>query len=1057
MRSTLSFFSPKILIILILGLTYCFPAKVVAQGSGSNQSIQVTGSVSDNNNEPLIGVSVSIVGTTKGTITDLDGKYNITVDNPKAILRFSYTGHVAKEVTVGNQKNINVVLLEDLQQLEEVVVVGYGIQKKSHLTGSITKVKTDGLDDIPSSRLDQALQGRIAGVQIQNLTSEVGEAPQVRVRGMGSISANSQPLVIIDGFPVEEGLGTVNPNDVESIEVLKDAASAAIYGSRAANGVIIITTKQGTPNKPKYTFKTSWGVKNAYELHPIMSSKEYIAMRVNEVNLLGQKLPVNEFAFECIDNDTDWQKEGLRTANIYNAQFGVSGGTKDLKYYVSGSYTNDQGIMIRNEFEKINVRAKIDADLSKRVKLGINLAPTYTRKEKPTTNFIDFYRTPSWLPVRHTAQTAALTGYEEGEYANGAHFNNKLYSGYDPQTGEYREDVKASPFNTANHNPRMILDNEESLQKDYRLQGSAYLDILLMKGLTFKTSNGFNIRYMDSDIYRNKASRKDGETNRGLYQNNLSIDLISENTLNYFTKINQKHDITALLGFSTQKTTHKQAGLLGYDFATDYIHTLNAAGSIYQYENDRQYTGTWRQEESMASLFSRFTYSYEDRYLLSASIRTDGSSKFGEDNRWGWFPSASVGWRVTEESFVKNNANLKWLDQLKLRASYGVTGTNSIPDYANTDKLQSAPYILGTGTGTVTPGMANNSITLGNSALQWEQTNEYNAGVDLSVFSNRVGLTFDYYYSTTRKLLFRKSVNSVAGYLDAWSNEGKVRNRGIEIELTTFNIQNKTFNWNTSFNISANKNKLLDVGGPSQLINQGERNEMYIAKVGGPSIQFYGFKTIGIWNSQEEIDNNPHHNTDAPGGLRVQDTNGDGVIDDNDMVALGDPFPDFTWGITNNVKYRDFDLSVLVQGVQGIDVWNGDDYYNETRKWNKNYVQNRWLSAEHPGDGKTPYFNNGINHMLTDYAIQDGSYIALRDITIGYTLPRKTLKKTMFSKMRIYASIQNLGYWWTGDYKGINPEARMTSGNYGSALIAGYQRGAFPLQRTFNFGIDINF
>ena len=499
MRNTLSFFSPKILIILISGLIYCYPTNIMAQDSGSKQGIKVTGNVLDNENEPLIGVSVSVVGTTKGTITDLDGNYTITVDNSKAILRFSYTGYVAKEITVGDQKNIDIILIEDLQQLEEVVVVGYGIQKKSHLTGSITKVKTDGLDDIPASRLDQALQGRIAGVQIQNLTSEVGEAPQVRVRGMGSISAGAQPLVIIDGFPVEDGLGIVNPNDVESIEVLKDAASAAIYGSRAANGVIIITTKQGTPNKPKYTLKTSWGTKSAYKLHPIMTSKEYVAMRVNEVNLLGQTLPLNEFAFECIDNDTDWQKEGTRTANIYNAQFGISGGTNNLKYYVSGGYANDQGIMIKNEYEKINVRAKIDADLSKRVKLGVNLAPTYTKRERPTTNFIDFYRTPSWLPVRHTAQTATITGYAEGEYANGAHFNNKLYSGYDPQTGEYRTDVKASPFNTANHNPRMILDNEESYQKDYRLQGSAYLDILLLKGLKFKTSNGFNLTYKAVD------------------------------------------------------------------------------------------------------------------------------------------------------------------------------------------------------------------------------------------------------------------------------------------------------------------------------------------------------------------------------------------------------------------------------------------------------------------------------------------------------------------------------------------------------------------------------
>ncbi|PXV68753.1 TonB-linked SusC/RagA family outer membrane protein [Dysgonomonas alginatilytica] len=1058
MKNTWSFLLiPKIFMLLTLGLLCLSAQNIAAQSSKGS----ISGTVIDSNKDPLIGVAIHVLGTSKGTITDLDGNYTIEIDNPKSILRFSYTGFVSREIPVENNRKIDVTLSEDLQQLDEVVVVGYGIQRKSHLTGSITKVKTDGLEDIPASRVDQALQGRIAGVQIQNVTSEVGEAPKVKVRGMGSISAGAEPLIIVDGFPVAEGLGVVNMNDVESIEVLKDAASAAIYGSRAANGVIMITTKQGTINKPKYTLRTLWGTKSAYKVHPIMTSKEYVDMRTNEERLKGSKqLPDAELAFLAIENNTDWQDEGLRSANIYNIQLGISGGSKDVKYYISGSHIKDQGIMIKNEYEKTNIRVKVDANLSKRVVLGVNIAPTYANRQRPTTNFIDFYRTPSWMPVKHTAQTAALTGYEEGSYANGAHFNNKNYTVTDPITGEERT-IKASPFNTANHNPRMILDNESSFQKDYRLQSSAYLNINLMKGLDFKTSNGFDIVYNDIDIYRNKASRKDGETNRGLYQNNLLIDLITENTLTYATKINKSHDINILLGASAQKTTQKQAGILGINFSTDRIQTLNAAGSIVQSETTssgiNQYTGTWRQEHALVSYFSRFTYAYEDRYLMSASIRTDGSSKFGKDNQWGWFPSISLGWRPSEEAFIKNNPDFAWLNQLKVRTSYGVTGTNSIPNYANTDKLQSANYIWGTGNGTVGAGLANNSLILGNSKLRWEQTNEYNAGLDLSVFNSRIGLNLDLYYSTTKSLLFAKNINSISGYLRGWSNEGKLRNKGIEIEMTTFNVQNKDFTWNTSLNFSKNDNKLLDLGGSPQLIFQGERNEMYISRIGGPTIQFYGFKTIGVWKSQEEIDSNPHHLTDAPGGLRVQNTNGDNVIDDNDMVPLGNPFPDFSWGINNNLKYKDIDLSFLVQGAQGVDVWNGDEYYNETRKWNRNYVTNRWVNADNPGDGKTPYFNNGIDHFLTDHAIQDGSYIALRDITIGYTLPKKFVKKAMLSRMRVFTSIQNLGYWFTGDYKGINPEARLTSSPYDSPLISGYQRGAFPLQRTFSFGIDINF
>jgi len=1050
----MQFIKTKIMIILVFfGIS---SQSLTAIPATQQQSIQVTGTVIDDTGLPLIGVSVSIPGTTTGTLTDIDGNYKIAVPNTSSSLKFSMIGFVQQTITVGNQTVINITMVEDLQMLEEVVVVGYGVQKKSHLTGSITKVKTDGLEDIPVSRIDQALQGRVAGVQIQNTTSEVGQSPQIRVRGMGSVSAADHPLVIIDGFPVEDGLGIVNMNDVESIEVLKDAASAAIYGSRAANGVILVTTKGGSIDKPKYSLKTSWGTKSYYKLHPIMTSKEYLAKRVEEETLRGtSQFPVAEFPLAVIDNETNWQKEGVRTANIYNVQLGISGGSKGLKYYVSASYTDDKGIMPDNEFKKMNLRAKIDANLSKRVTFGINLAPTYTYRTKPSTNFIDFYRIPGWMPVRHTEQTAAITKQPVGSYAHGAQFTDMEYTGIDPLTGQERT-TTARPFTSANHNPVMILDNEKIYQKDYKMQGSAYLNINIIKGLDFKTSNGFNISYKDLDRYRNTSAKKDNEVNRGIYQNSLFIDLVSENTLNYQIKINQKHDITGMVGFSAQRTTIKTAGILGENFPTDLVQTINQANSILLYdEKGIRYTGTWREPSSMASVFSRFTYSYEDRYLLSASIRTDGSSKFGKDNRWGWFPSVSAGWRVSEEKFIKNK--LKWMDQLKLRASYGVTGTDNIPSFANIDLLQSANYILGEGSGSVTPGIANNSEALGNSTLKWEQTNEFNYGLDLSVLNNRIGLTVDYYYSKTKSLLFKRPINSISGYKENWTNLGKIRNKGIEIELTTYNIQNKDFKWNTSFNISSNRNKVLDLGGPSDLKFQGERNEMYITQVGAPSIQFWGYKTIGIWNNQEELDNNPKNIKDAAGGLRVQNTNGDGVIDENDMTVLGDPFPDFTWGITNTLKYRDFDLSFLFQGVEGVDVWNGDGYYNETRKWNRNYVTNRWINADNPGDGKTPYQNNGIDHMFTDYYIQDGSYIALKDITVGYTLPKKLAKRVGLNGLRVYASAQNLKYWWRSDYKGINPESRYTSNEYESPLVAGYQRGAFPIQRTFSFGIDFNF
>jgi TonB-linked SusC/RagA family outer membrane protein len=510
--------------------------------------------------------------------------------------------------------------------------------------------------------------------------------------------------------------------------------------------------------------------------------------------------------------------------------------------------------------------------------------------------------------------------------------------------------------------------------------------------------------------------------------------------------------MNALMGVSAQTISQKSAGIYGIDFGTDYITTLNAAGTIMQYDDDEIATGTWEERSSMASFFSRFMYAYDDKYLLSASLRTDGSSKFGEQNRWGWFPSVSIGWRVTQENFVKGAVS--WLNDLKLRTSYGVTGTDNIDNYVNIDLLSIANYALA---GEVVAGVANNSTTLGNSALQWEQTNEYNSGFDLYMFDSRIGLIFDAYYSITKSLLYERSVNSISGYTEAWSNEGKVRNKGIEFTLTTYNIKTKDFSWNTSLNFAHNDNILLDLGGPEELISQGERSEMYIARVGDPLIQFYGYETDGIWLSTDEINNNPSYNGDAAGGLRTVDQNGDATVDADDFVSTGSPYPDFTWGLSNHFSYKGADFSFLFQGSQGGELWNGDGYYNETKRYNKAYAEGRWVDEDNIGDGKTPYENNGIDHLLTDYLIQDASYIALKDLSVGYTFDDVMLKRIGMKSLRIYASSQNLWFHTNSDYLGINIEARSTSDSYESPLVGGYQRGAFPIQRTYSVGLELTF
>lgn len=1038
---------------ILLSLLMLISLSAVAQ-------ISVSGRIIDQQGEPLIGVNILVKGTTAGTLTNIDGEFTLEAPTASSELQISYLGYQTQNIKVGNGQ-LGVITLEEMaQNIDEVVVVGYGVQKKSHLTGAVSKYSDDNLGNQAISRLDQALQGKIAGVTINNVSSEAGSAPQVRVRGMGSISASNEPLVVVDGYPLSEGLSFIDMNDVESIEVLKDAASAAIYGSRGANGVILITTKSGNITKPKYSAKVYTGFKQAYKLHDLQDSHDYVRMLYKEQELGGTGPTVSEKAWLCIDNHTDWQREALRqVANITNAQVSISGGKKEAKYYISGSYTGDEGIMINSRYDKFNLRAKLNATLSKYVEVGINMAPSYTKREAPATNFIDFYRTYSWLPVRHTEATAALTGYEVGSYAHGRHFNNLDYTDLDGNI------FTASPWGTNNNNPRCVMDNEHRYTQDYRLNTSAYININIVKGLTFRSQDGFYVQYRDNNTYHNQNAKSDGDANFALYTNRLQADILSENTLNYNATWG-KHEFGAMAGFTFNKVWYNTAGIKGTSFPTDYIHTINAATEIVIEEDGTRRTYTMKEEEMLLSALARINYSYGGRYLASVSFRADGSSKFGPDNQWGFFPSVSLGWRMSEEEWMKT---VSCINQLKIRGSWGVTGNNDIVNYAAYDKLSSANYTFGT-TNTLYPGLANTSSVLGNTHISWEQTNEFDVGFDLSMFNTRLNLTVDYYYSITKSLLFQQPALSITGYTNYWNNIGKVRNQGVEIEINTYNIKTKKFEWQTQLNLSTNDNRLLSLGdGQERLLSYGERSEVYVAQVGGPSIQYYGYKTDGVWTSQAEIDAflAGRDATDVflvgktvePGTLKVVDYDGNGIIDAYDRQPLGNPFPTFTWGMTNTFTFYGVDISFMLQGVAGVTVLNGDGYYSETKKINKAYTNNRFISEQYPGDGKTPTFanGNGMPWELTDYLLQNASYAALKDVTVGYRFDKKQLRPVHLNTIRLYFSAQNLLYIWNKDYKGINPEARYTYNQYTSPLIDGYQRGGFPIQRTYTVGVEIGF
>lgn len=1061
---------------------------LLLSGFAQAQNKVITGKITNKaTGEALQGVTV-VVDKKKGAVTTKDdGTYSIAIANSSTTLVFSYVGFATQSVAIEGRSTIDVALSSTTTDMNEVVIIGYGSQKRGNITGAVSKYQNEKLDESPVSRLDQALQGKIAGVQIQNTSSEAGSDPKIRIRGTTSITASADPLVVVDGHVVPDGLAYVNMADVQSVEVLKDAASAAIYGSRGSGGVMIITTRQGKADKPKYTLKFSTGAKTQYELYPMMTTTEYTNLLFYEAALKSQDPSItpptgtavianNERAAYIVENTimggraTNWQMEALRNATVRNVQLNVSGGKKDVRYYLSGAYQRDQGMMYHSEYDKFSVRSRLDAQLSKKAKLTINLNPTYSKRERPSTGFIDFVRFQSFLPVYHDANTAAFVNQggawnvRPGDFVQARHFNGKFYSGLMPDGTTYTSTAALDPFNTGNNTPKSVLETRTINTNEYRVQVSGDLTYNILPGLDFKTLASAYVNYGSTIDFAKRNSNRDGDVNKGTYNTRLFIDLLSENTLTY-TKQIKNHNINILAGFTTQRTNIKDEQIVGTDFPSDEIQTANNALQIqapsYDVNGNLQGSFNIKNQFGLNSWLGRAMYNYKSKYLLMASIRADGSSYFAPGRKWGYFPAVSIGWVASQEKFMEK---VTWVNNLKLRASYGETGNNRLNNYYPfVDLLYSANYPFGAGNGTSTIGQAPSRDFIANGNITWETTFSFNGGIDLSMFNNKVVMSIDAYQSKTDALLLKQSTLAITGAPFYFNNIGKLQNRGIELELTTQNFTRKNFRWSTVGNISHNRNKLLQLGEEALIVNQGERTEQYINRVGGPLIQYFGYKTDGVWLSQAQINDARANgltsnlsNLFVPGGLKLVDVNGDNVIDEKDRVVTGNPNPDFTWGVTNNIVYKNLDVSFTFQGSQGGELVNGDPNYNETKRYNRNYNTNRWLSPMFPGDGKTPYSTIGFNWMLTDYVVEDASYYALREVVIGYTF-KQLAKRARISNIRAYFSAQNLYYHSAKGYRGINTEARINTGVYATSLMDGYQRGAFPMPKTFLFGVDINF
>ena len=1034
------------------------------------------------NDQPLIGATVIIKGTQIGTTTDIEGKYTLKTLTDTGTIVFSFIGYLNEERKFSGEQVINVNLIPSLTSLDQVVVVAYGTQKKSHLTGAVSSLKNDGLDEIAVSRADQALQGKLAGVQILNLSPEAGVAPKIRVRGMGSISASNDPLIVIDGYPVPAGqdaFSMINMSDVASIEVLKDAASAALYGSRAAGGVILITTKSGSQKKTRYNFKMYSGISKALKVPDMMGDQEYAEMLYHEADLRMTDPAVdgtsNTMEFNLItnpektsyliakyvdDQPTDWADEALRNHGSINSyQLSASGGDENKQFYLSGNYNSENGIMEKSSYQKYSLRAKVDFKLSDKVKVGVNITPIFSTRERPQGNLTDYIRFHSWVPIYFNEATAAMTGGTVGEYAQVRDFGGTTISGIGVD-GTVWNMVGENPWTSGNQTPVSRRERTSRIDDTYRLQSNTYLSWDILAGLQFKTSLGAYYSYNEYNMKEKTSAAHEGDLNKLTREMNSYTDLLSENILSYNKSIGD-HEFNAILGFTAQKTNIKLNQIVGQNFPDEDRMSFNMAASFVKDGDNGTYS--YYRSEALMSALGRITYSFKGKYLASVALRADGSTKFAQGKQWGTFPSASVGWRISEEDFLKNS-NI--FSNLKIRASYGLTGNNNIENYAYMNTVSTIDYSLGAGNGALVTGMSSTSASLGNPDITWERLEEINLGIDMGFIKNRLNFSLDLYNSNSIELLLQQPAMYITGHQSSWNNIGKVNNKGIELEIKANVISRSNLKWIITGNISTNKNTLLNYGNLDKEDRYGERSEVYRAAVGHEAIEYFGYKTDGVWTSFNDVNNakadtSITYSVYSPiiGGIRIANTDGNDSINTDDRVVLGSPYPDFTWAVTNTFSYKNFDLSFLFQGSQGGQLINGNAYYNEQLRFNKAYTKNRFISPMYPGDGQTVYSTNtsGGNLMLTDYVVEDASYITLRELSFGYTLPKNVTNRLHLNNLRAYFSATNLVYLMGANYRGINPEARYTSSNYSDPLIDGYQRGAYPLNRTFTLGLDFTF
>ena len=1068
-------------------LLFLVLAFITATGSLFAQN-RVSGTVTDDTGVGVVGVSVLEKGTQNGAITDLDGRYTLTV-KPGATLVFSSIGYATQEIAVAGQSVINVLLKEDAEFLDEVVVVGYGVMKKSDLSGSSVSMKEEDLKGSIITNLDQSLQGRAAGVSAVQTSGAPGSSSSIRVRGQATVNANAEPLYVIDGVIVQGGgnsgadfglgdalgngrvstispLSTINPADIVSMEILKDASATAIYGAQGANGVVLITTKHGKAGEAKFSYDGMFAVSRQTSRIDMMNLRQYAEFYNDMVNMGEVEANALYADPSILGKGTNWQDEVFRTALQHQHQVSAQGGTDKVQYYVSGSYMNQEGTIIGSNFDRLSFRTNLDAQLKEWFKLGVNATYAVTHdnlKLADGQEGVIFYSLSSLpdIPVYDL----------DGNYST-----------------VVREGV------TTKNPVAMAMYNENLLQRQ-KLTGNVYAEITPFKHLVWRSEVGFDVSSSQADTYRPKITigTFQQSSNSISQQRNSSVYWSLKNYLTYANTIG-KHSFTAMVGQEAWESNWSYLSARNTDLPSDEIHNIRLATGTPN-------TSGGFGSSAMASFFTRETYNYDNRYLLTYTFRYDGSSNFGPDNRWAGFHSVAGSWRFTNEKFYPASwKNI--LNDGKLRLGWGQTGNANIGSGAWESGMSKMPSALGD---------SQRPANIPNTGIHWEKQEQINLGLDLSFFQNRLNLTVDVYQKISSDMLMSMTLPSYMGTQGNGSsalaapkgNYGTIRNRGIEITLDTHPVATTNFGWDSNFQISFNQNKLLALDGTAnaQLVGYGQWSDIVsVTEIGESLYNFYGYKVVGVYKDFDDIMNSPkaekfpedgvfdRNTTVWPGDLKFEDVNKDGKINELDRTNIGSPLPLFTFGWTNTFRYKNVDLSIFLNGSYGNKVlnynmmgqgWNGLVHMNSV--WTNQHVSiadRARLEAVDPektytdggswqwdvsnvrvvnADTKTPrptISDPNDNDRLSDRYVEDGSYLRVKNITLGYTFPKSFLQKVKIDNIRLYMNIQNL-YTLT-KYKGYDPEVGASTQD-SSGLTFGVDNGRYPSPMTCSFGVNLTF